>query len=46
MLGINRELKGKKRVEAHVIGEKAVSILEEIVLGCKPKILIAIRLPV
>lgn len=31
MLGINRELKGKKRVEAHVIGEKAVSILEEIV---------------
>lgn len=30
MLGIDRGLKGKKRVEAHVIGEKAVSILKEI----------------
>lgn len=27
MLGIDRGLKGKKRVEAHVIGEKAVSII-------------------
>lgn len=32
MLGVDRGLKGKKRVEAHVIGEKAVSILKEIAL--------------
>lgn len=30
MLGMDRSSKGKKRVEAHVIGEKAVSILKEI----------------
>lgn len=31
MLGIDRGLKGKKRVGAHIIGEKGVSVLKEIV---------------
>lgn len=30
MLGIDRGLKGKKRVEAHIIEEKSISILKEI----------------
>lgn len=30
MIGIDRELKGKRRVEAHITGEKAVRILKEI----------------